>query len=385
MRFAFYSTMEGMLWGGSEELWSRAATVLLARGHQVSANYRRRHRPVPQLGALAERGADVHFRRKPPYGRTVRRVLDRLRLGERPLRAWLQAARPDLVVVSIGFHLDDVNVARVCRQQRIPYALVLQAASPHLWYSPRQCQQQFEAYEGAAAVFFVSGQNRDMIEANLGLDLSAAHIIDNPFNIPLDAAPLWPGDAEPWKLACVARLQFNAKGQDLLLQTLRQPKWRSRPLEITFFGEDGGNRRNIERLIGLYRLERQIKFGGFVDDVQQIWRTHHALVLPSRFEGNPLAMIEAMMCGRLPIVTNVGRVAELVDDNQSGFVAAAATVDLVDDALERAWRRRREWQSIGVRAAQAIRARHSLTPAEDFAQALLDAAADIRPRLAKAA
>jgi hypothetical protein len=42
MRIAFYSTMGGMPWGGSEELWSRAAKVLLARGHQVCVNYKRR-------------------------------------------------------------------------------------------------------------------------------------------------------------------------------------------------------------------------------------------------------------------------------------------------------------------------------------------------------
>lgn len=387
MRIAFYSTMTGMPWGGSEELWSRAATVLLQRGHDVCVNYRRHKHSAPPLQRLAQQGAAIYFRPKQLYGRSVRQMLERLRLGERGLKSWLARARPDLVVVSIGFHIDDVRIARVCRELRIPYALVLQAASPFLWYNPAQWQQHHTAYEGAAASFFVSAQNRDIIEANLGLDLSAARIVDNPFNVPADAAPPWPGDAQPWRLACVARLQCAAKGQDLLLQSLRHSKWRSRALEVTLFGEDGGSRRHIERLIALYGLERQVKLGGFVDDVQDVWRRHHALVLPSRFEGNPLALIEAMLCGRAPIVTNVGRVAELVDDNESGFVAAAATVELVDDALERAWQRREEWQAIGARAALAIRQRHSLTPAEDFADELLESAkaSRLQPSLAKAA
>jgi glycosyltransferase involved in cell wall biosynthesis len=105
--------------------------------------------------------------------------------------------------------------------------------------------------------------------------------------------------------------------------------------------------------------------------VSQVWLNHHALALPSRNEGNALAMIEAMMCARVPIVTNVGRVAALVDDNECGFVAPAATVDLFEDALERAWQRRHDWQQIGAAAAHAIRQRHSMRPAEDFAEKLL--------------
>jgi glycosyltransferase involved in cell wall biosynthesis len=385
MRIAFYSTMEGMTWGGSEELWSRAAAVLLRRGHQVCVNYGRRKQPVPPLERLADAGAEIHRRRRPLYGRSVRQLLDRLRLGNRPLRAWLQQARPDLCVVSIGFHIDNVGVARVCQELGVPYALVLQAASPYLWYNPSQWEQHHTAYSGAAASYFLSAQNRDTMEANLGLDLSAARIIDNPFNVPTDAAPAWPADGDVWKLACVARLQFSAKGQDLILQALRQPKWRDRAIEITLYGEDGGSRAYIERLIELYGLGRHVKLGGFVSDVQDIWRRNHALVLPSRFEGNPLALIEAMLCGRPAIVTNVGRAAELIDDNTSGFLAAAPMVELVDDALERAWQRRHEWQAIGARAATAIRQRHSLQPAEDFADALLGAAAGQRVELARAA
>ena len=38
MRIAFISTMDGLPWGGSEELWSQAATRLLADGHDVLAS-----------------------------------------------------------------------------------------------------------------------------------------------------------------------------------------------------------------------------------------------------------------------------------------------------------------------------------------------------------
>ncbi len=385
MRIAFYSTMMGMAWGGSEELWSRAATVLLERGHEVCVSYRRHRTFPPQLRRLQSLGAKVHLRRAAAYGRTIRRVLDHLHLGQHGLRRWLHEAKPDMVVVSSGYHTDDLHISSACRALGIPYSLLLQAAGSHDWIHPAHLESHRAAYAGAAHCYFVSEQNRDIVEANLAIDLSGAEIVANPFNVPRDAAPAWPSAAESWKLACVARLHFKAKGQDLLLQALRQPKWRARPLEIVLWGGDGGSGEQIEKLIALYGLQRQIRVGGFADDVESLWQNHHGLILPSRYEGNALAMIEAMMCGRVPIVTNVGRVAELVDDNVTGFVAPAATVELIDDALERAWQRREDWQAMGARAGHAIRARHSLQPAEDFAEALLAAASSRPAALSRAA
>ena len=50
-------------------------------------------------------------------------------------------------------------------------------------------------------------------------------------------------------------------------------------------------------------------------------------------------------------------------------------MELVDEALERAWQRRHEWQALGAAAGRAIRERHSLSPGEDFAARVLALAA----------
>ena len=68
----------------------------------------------------------------------------------------------------------------------------------------------------------------------------------------------------------------------------------------------------------------KVTYGGFTEDVESIWASHHALVLPSRSEGLPLVVVEAMLCGRPAIVTDVAGNAELIQDGVSGFVAAAA-------------------------------------------------------------
>lgn len=374
MLVAFYSTMGGSPWGGSEELWSRTARVLLARGHDVCINVSSRQDSAPQLRHLIEAGAQPYWRRRPLVGRTLRRVMHRLNVGRHRYAAWLRQTQPDFVLISVGLHTDDLLVADTCRAMNIRYGILVQAASPYQWIEPQRLAKLKNEYRLADRLFFVSEQNRQVLEANLALDLSHAEIVDNPFNVRAEAAPAWPASKQPWKLACVARLLFQAKGQDLLLRLLCQPKWAARPLQITLWGHDNGNLRQVQKWIELRGLHRQITWGGFARDIEQLWAQHHGLLLPSRFEGNALAMIEAMLCARVPIVTNVGRVAELVDDERTGFVAPAPTVELVDETLERAWRRRHDWQAMGALAAATIRQRHSLRPAEDFADRLLSAA-----------
>ena len=119
----------------------------------------------------------------------------------------------------------------------------------------------------------------------------------------------------------------------------------------------------LANMLGLCRVD----FRGFTDDVERVWAEHHALVLPSRHEGMPLAVVEAMLCGRVCIVTDVAGNTEFIEDGVTGFVAPAPTAPLVREVLERAWDRRGEWRQIGAAAARAVRERVPPDPVGCFA------------------
>jgi Glycosyl transferases group 1 len=57
--------------------------------------------------------------------------------------------------------------------------------------------------------------------------------------------------------------------------------------------------------------------------------------MPSRYEGLPIVIVEAMLCERTVVATNVAGHSEVIEDGISGFLAHAPTVASVAKALER--------------------------------------------------
>jgi glycosyltransferase involved in cell wall biosynthesis len=168
------------------------------------------------------------------------------------------------------------------------------------------------------------------------------------------------------------------KGQDLLLQVLSLPRWREREIRVSLVGK-GVHERGLRRTAAELKLNN-VEFTGFSNNIEEVWGRHHALVLASRYEGMPLALVEAMLCGRPCIVTDVGGNRELIRDGVNGFLAKAPTVELLDEAMNRAWENRRRLKEIGGRAASDVRQWVSRDPGEDFARELA-AVADGGPQL----
>jgi glycosyltransferase involved in cell wall biosynthesis len=129
---------------------------------------------------------------------------------------------------------------------------------------------------------------------------------------------------------------------------------------------DGENRGGLERLARRLGLADRIVFEGHVADVEKIWSLNHVLVMPSRIEGLPLAVVEAMLCGRPVVATDVAG-AEVIEDGVTGFLAEAATVGCMGNALERFWARKEDTTEIGATAAKRIRCLVPPDPAQVFA------------------
>jgi glycosyltransferase involved in cell wall biosynthesis len=349
MRFAFISTMVGSPWGASEELWSQAAVQLGQGGHEVQAS-------VVYWPCLSERVTGLRLKgvaveTYPSYrAGKLRRFWDRLSLSYRRMYRRLKRFHPDLVIISQGYITGGFDWARVCKEAAIPYSIMVHSNSEFWWFR-EEFDEAVAVYTGARRIFCVSRNNLDLLRLQLGEPLRNGEVVWNPFNLSTEPAPAWPDEGGGMRLACVSRIELGHKGHDLLLQALARPEWRNRPFELNLFGT--GPDEKVLRRLGCSLQLNSLHFRGHVSDVRAIWEQNHLLVLPSRYEGVPLSLVEAMWCGRPAVATDVGRTAELCVDNETGFIAPAATVSSFGHALERAWERRQDWLHMG----QAARAR----------------------------
>jgi glycosyltransferase involved in cell wall biosynthesis len=116
---------------------------------------------------------------------------------------------------------------------------------------------------------------------------------------------------------------------------------------------------------------KNVRFTGHLENISDIWKEHHALVLPSRSEGLPLVVLEAMAAGRPVIATTAGGSRELVTEGITGFIGEAGQ-ESFEQAMERAWQERDRWKTMGEAAYDHIINQVPKSPETDFANCLIN-------------
>jgi glycosyltransferase involved in cell wall biosynthesis len=368
-KILFIAANEGVPWGGSEALWGEAAEKLARRGVEVRISVKDWGRPPKEIDQLKSAGCRIYYRRPPSILRRLGRKI--LPLAEDACKHLCSAANGvDLVVISQGGNIDGLSWMEEARAAGHKYAVVAHIAAEVWWPGDDLAARLANSYESAAGSYFVSQATLELSRRQFGIQLLRARVIRNPFNVRYDAKPAWrESETEELSLACLARLDVAAKGQDLLLEVLSLPHWRQRKVRVSLVGK-GANERVLRRRAEQLKLT-SVNFLGYQNDIEEVWTRHHALVLPSRREGMPLALVEAMICGRPGIVTDVGGSRELVRDGINGFLAKAPTMELLDEAMCRAWDNRGQLKEMGSTAASDVRQWVSRDPSEDFACMLL--------------
>lgn len=122
-----------------------------------------------------------------------------------------------------------------------------------------------------------------------------------------------------YDILCVARLE-EAKGIDILLKAVAILKEKSNlSLNVAVVG-DGSKRDELLSLNENLGLGDTVYFLGVRKDVSNLMNTSKIFVLPSRWEGLPMVILEAMAHGLPVISTPVGGIPEVVKNRENGIL-----------------------------------------------------------------
>jgi len=109
----------------------------------------------------------------------------------------------------------------------------------------------------------------------------------------------------------IGRIDFRQKGQDFALEGIRRYRNRLECFRFLFVGE-GPDEKRLEALIRSANLAQTVQVLPWCDNPWKIYAGLDILLIPSRFEGVPLVMLEAMS-RKLPIVaSNADGMADLL-------------------------------------------------------------------------
>lgn len=168
-------------------------------------------------------------------------------------------------------------------------------------------------YRQARRILCVSGSVRASLLKWLPAMRGTVHVLHNAVAV----RPLTTRSIVRFDLILVGNLDRAAKGVDVLLQALARCTHANLRVGIAGGGRLLPELRALRDRLG---LPQTVEFLGAVSNVPELLAASRALVLPSRWEGLPMAMLEAMERGLPVVATAVGGIPELVESGVNGIL-----------------------------------------------------------------
>jgi glycosyltransferase involved in cell wall biosynthesis len=296
------------------------------------------------------------------------------------LATWsrLRALKPDLVHIHHVWPAADRYLSTIARAAGVPHVVVTEHITGES-HSRGQRALKRDELKNADAVTAVTAAIVDTLARDYAIERSLVRVIPNGADLPDEEreAPL----ARRWRerflatplkpLWVVAGRLEEQKGHDILFDALVALARIGLDFTLAVAG-DGSRRGWLEQRALSLGLSPRVQFVGQLDDVGGLLAAADGVVLPSRWEGLPLVLLEAMARGRPIVATAVGGVADALEDGVTGTLVPPDDVGALAAALEHLHRRAdRAWR-LGRAAAEVARERYSWPAVVDEYESVYD-------------
>lgn len=151
----------------------------------------------------------------------------------------------------------------------------------------------------------------------------------------------------------LGRIEPN-KGIDYILKAAERLKTECMDFVLHFAGKDQCN----GHYVALFqeRLKENFVYEGIVSGQKKTEQLKqcHVFLLPSFYEGLPMALLECMSFGQVPVITDVGSMGEVVKDGVNGVFVKVKDTESIVHAIKRLAGNRTELQAMSQDARKTI-------------------------------
>lgn len=251
-----------------------------------------------------------------------------------------QSFDPEVVHVVLPAPWAGVMPRELALDHDLPLVATEQSVDASFTFVPELFAKMTRFYQEARVHIAVSEANRRVLVHDYGLPAERLVVIPNNVDIDVFAPPtadrrraaraaLNLGDERA--LLTLARLH-EQKGLDILLDAAAQVPAGDWTLLIAGVGplEDDLKRQAAELGLG-----DRVRWLGWCDDSVAALAAADLFVLPSRYEGQPIALLEAMAAGVPVLATAVAGTPEALDDGRLGTLAPPEDPAALAHALRR--------------------------------------------------
>lgn len=252
---------------------------------------------------------------------------------KRAIETVLSDFRPDLVHVHCGSPRSALLPRELVVESGIPLIFTEHFVAPDLDISPTEHARISRLYGQATAVVSVSVDNSRLLRDHFGWKARRSLMIRYGVRLGPEDTGTGLHNRERLKAITVARL-VPQKGIDVLLDALGHlPECVRDRVRFTVAGS-GDQEAALRRFARERGVEESVSFIGWRDDVDMLLRSHDLFILPSRAEGEPIALLEALAAGLPCIASSVsgipeslmqGAFGDLVPPNDPAALSAAIT------------------------------------------------------------
>lgn len=138
-------------------------------------------------------------------------------------------------------------------------------------------------------------------------------------------------------IANVARIMPEKKGQDILIRAIAEIKKIQPKVECWLVGNEAigyeGTINELKKLSEELGVYDNIKFLGNIENIPELLNKIDLFVLPSRFEGFGISLIEAMAMEVPCIASNLDGPAEIIGKEERGYLFEKENVEMLADKI----------------------------------------------------